>query len=417
MSLFKKPHQRGKHSASRAEGRNATKKPSDESLQHGSFEDKMAENMGYAPKPPKKSHRRTLLIAAIVLACIAVLIIFAVIGFLIWSKAPEVTDSGLKVQETAASASSAPVYVPIPEATATPAIIPEPTPEIRRLDDVYTLLVVGRDRVGMNTDTIMVVRMDCARKTVDIVSIPRDTLVNVPWAVKKVNSIYGMTDINGLVDGIENLIGFPVDNYVVVNTFVFQQIIDCIGGVYFDVPIYMYYDDPAQDLHIALNPGYQLLSGYQAEQVVRFRQNNDGSGYPTGDLGRIETQHAFFRSLAGQVLSLGNISNLPQMINIVLDNTDTDLTSGNIAFYAEEFLKMDSENICFYTMPYETVYILGGSYVSIQLQPWLDMINSCLNPYNVNVQEENLDVIIWSDQGIYSTTGNAPGMNTFYYYG
>lgn len=154
-----------------------------------------------------------------------------------------------------------------------------------RRENTYTILVVGRDRVGLNTDTIMVAMMDCDAGEINVVSIPRDTLVNVDWSVKKVNSIYGALGTEGLLDGISDLLGFRVDNYVIVNTYVFQALVDAIGGVYYDVPIYMYYDDPNQDLHISLAPGYQWLSGYQAEQVVRFRQNNDGTGYPDGDLG------------------------------------------------------------------------------------------------------------------------------------
>lgn len=278
------------------------------------------------------------------------------------------------------------------------------------------MLVVGRDRVGLNTDTIMVARFDCNNHTVNIVSIPRDTLVNVPWAVKKVNSVYGSAGIDGLITEIEDLVGFGIDSYAVVNTYVFQQIIDCIGGVYFDVPIYMYYDDPEQDLHISLSPGYQLLNGDQCEQVVRFRQNNDGTGYPNGDIGRIETQHAFLNALAKQVLQLGNISNLPQIISLVIDNTDTNLSSGNIAFYAQEFLKMRSEDINFYTLPYDSVYIRGGSYVSIQLEPWLDMINTYLNPFTVDVTAANLDVLGFDGTNFTSTTGKIPDIYTFYDY-
>ena len=333
---------------------------------------------------------------------------------------PAVVPSPAQVQPTAAqpAAPASPAgATAVPSAT--PTASPTPTPKeesAARKDDVYTLLIVGRDRVGLNTDTIMVARLDCENHRVNIVSIPRDTLVNVPWAVKKVNSVYGSAGIDGLVSEIEDLVGFGIDSYAVVNTYVFQQIIDCIGGVYFNVPIYMYYDDPDQDLHISLAPGYQLLNGYQCEQVVRFRQNYVGTGYPYGDLGRIETQHAFFDALATQVLQLGNISNLPQIISLIIDNTDTNLSSGNIAFYAQEFLKMRSDSISFYTIPYDTVYIRGGSYVSIQLEPWLDMINAYLNPFNVDVTAANLDVLCYDGQSFTSTTGNIPDFYSFYDY-
>ncbi len=373
-------------------------------------------------KPARKRNTRALTITLIVIAGILALLLLVLLAYSIWSTAPETDNSGLKTQETAspdATAASASPAGATPQPSATPTASPSPTPKEEsavRKDNVYTLLVVGRDRVGMNTDSIMVARFDCDNHTANIVSIPRDTLVNVPWAVKKVNSVYGSAGIDGLVSEIEDLVGFGIDSYAIVNTYVFQQIIDCIGGVYFDVPIYMYYDDPEQDLYISLAPGYQLLNGNQCEQVVRFRQNNDGTGYPNGDLGRIETQHAFFEALAKQVLQLGNISNLPQIISLVIDNTDTNLTSGNIAFYAQEFLKMRSEDINFYTLPYESVYIRGGSYVSIQLEPWLDMINTYLNPFTVDVTAANLDVLGFDGTNFTSTTGNIPDIYSFYDY-
>ena len=391
-----------------------------------SFDHRMETLSGNTPdrakKPSKKAKTRTLTVLLIVLACLLAVVLLALLAYTIWSEAPETGDSGLKTQTTATPEASAAPPSPagataVPSAT--PTASPSPTPKeesAARKDDVYTLLIVGRDRVGLNTDTIMVARLDCENHRVNIVSIPRDTLVNVPWAVKKVNSVYGSAGIDGLVSEIEDLVGFGIDSYAVVNTYVFQQIIDCIGGVYFNVPIYMYYDDPDQDLHISLAPGYQLLNGYQCEQVVRFRQNNDGTGYPNGDLGRIETQHAFFDALATQVLQLGNISNLPQIISLIIDNTDTNLSSGNIAFYAQEFLKMRSDSISFYTIPYDTVYIRGGSYVSIQLEPWLDMINTYLNPFNVDVTAANLDVLCYDGQSFTSTTGNIPDFYSFYDY-
>ena len=356
----------------------------------------------------KKKDRRKKIVL-IVVAALLLLILIAIASCTVFSKAPDVSDEGLIVQPTAVPELSVKT-TPEPVKTT-----PSPEP-VTRKKDVYTLLVVGRDRVGMNTDTIMVVSLDCAAHTANVVNIPRDTLVNVPWAVKKINSIYGAEEISGLLTGVENLVGFPIDNYVVINTYVFQAVIDCIGGVWFDVPIYMYYDDPDQDLHISINPGNQLLDGYHAEQVVRFRQNNDGTGYANGDLGRIETQQAFFKALAKQILSLGNIANLPELIDIVTGYTDTDLTAGNIAFYAEEFLKLQENGINFYTMPHENVYIRGGSYVSILLDEWLDMVNTYLNPFSTQVTPANVNIITWSDQGVSSTTGEAPGLDSFYDY-
>ena len=290
------------------------------------------------------------------------------------------------------------------------------TREHRRKPDTYTLLIAGRDRVGLNTDVIMAVRLDCRQRTLDVVSIPRDTLVNVPWAVKKANSIYGNLGAGGLKAGVEGLTGFPLDGWAVVNTNVFRAVIDCMGGIRYDVPIRMYYDDGGQDLHIHLEPGEQHLDGTQCEGVVRFRQNNDGTGYPDGDLGRIRAQHDFLKSAAGQLLKPGNIPRIPELIDILRENTDTDLTAGNLAFFARELLKLRGEDITFSTMPHDNVFIRGGSYVSVRTGEWLEMINERLNPYEEPVTDREVDLLTFSGGVLHATAGAAPGLSTFFDY-
>lgn len=335
-------------------------------------------------------------------------------------------------RNTAPSAAARTPNTPPPTPALTPANMertaapvtptPAPTGEAPRTDGelrrkgVYTVLVVGRDTVGLNTDTIMVARLDRPARRLDVVSLPRDTLVNVPWSVKKVNSLYGFRGLDGLLQGISGLIGFPVDNYAIVNTEAFREMIDAVGGVWYDVPRPMHYDDAAQDLHISLSPGYQRLTGAQSEQLVRFRQNNNGTGYADGDLGRIELQHSFLACAARQILSLGNITAWPSLGRIVAENTDTDLTLGNMAFYARALQSLDAENVHFYTAPHDLVDIRGGSYVSLRRDEWLAMINECLDPFTVPVTAENLDLLTWEGGGLRSTRGNAPGLWTFFDY-
>lgn len=311
---------------------------------------------------------------------------------------------------TAAAAATVAPVSPTPEGDA-----PETSGTARR-PGVYTLLVAGRDSVGLNTDTLMVARLDSREGTLHVVSIPRDTLVNVSWSVKKVNSIYGMLGLQGLLDGVAGLIGFPVDGYVIINNSAFREIIDCVGGIWFDVPMDMHYDDAAQGLHISLSAGYQHLTGEQCEGLVRFRQNSNGTGYADGDLGRIEVQHAFLAAAAEQLLSPGNLFSVPELVGILSENTDTDLTAGNIAFFLRELLKLDGGDVTFHTAPHDLAEIRGGSYVSLRLGEWLEMINTCLNPFTENVSEENLDVLVYDYRGFYSTRGSVPPLWSFFDY-
>ncbi|MGI6012936.1 MAG: LCP family protein [Oscillospiraceae bacterium] len=283
-----------------------------------------------------------------------------------------------------------------------------------RKNGVYTFLIVGMDQASGSTDTILVGALDTKNETLNVVSIPRDTLVNVSWSVKKINSVYGSTDgINGLMDELENIMGFRIDSYGVVNLEAFEKIVDTIGGVYYDVPVDMQYYDPTQDLDINIAAGEQWLSGEKALQVVRYR-----AGYADGDIGRIGTQQDFLMTVAKQMLSIGNIPNLPALAQIYTEYVDTNLTTSNVIWYAKEFLKLDSEDITFQTLPGNyNDSINGGSYVSIYIDEWIALVNSCLNPYNEEVTVENLDILTRNSAGgLYATSGTIQGEGNFYNY-
>jgi LCP family protein required for cell wall assembly len=356
--------------------------------------------------------RRRRKIAA-VLACVALLGAGAYAGLEIWSRPPEVNTEGPTVQ-------SVPSAAPTHAAAATPAPTPDPTPADGRKPGTYTFLAFGKDQVALNTDTIMVGKLDLSEGRLDIVSIPRDTLANVKWGVKRINAVYanagenGKGSVEGLMDAIEDILGYPPDNYILINLEAFKEMVDAVGGISYDVPRDMFYDAPDQNLHIAIRKGPQRLNGEDALNVVRFRVGNQGTGYPNGDIGRIETQHGFLLAAARQMLSLGNIPNLPALIRIIVDNVETDLTESNLVFYAQEFLKLDEENIRFHTLPTDLVSIRGGSYVSIRLEEWLEMVNAYLNPFTQEISEKNVNILTTKNGWSFaSTTGSAPSVESF----
>ena len=356
------------------------------------------------------------MLAAFIAAGSAYIFILAALG---WVRPPARAAAAPTPPDPAALSASAPAVTPgpaLPTAAPTPeGAAPETGAGLRR-PGAYTVLIVGRDSVGLNTDVIMIARLDREEKTLDIVSIPRDTLVNVPWGVKKVNSIYGNLGTEGLLDGVAGLLGFPVDNYVIVNTAAFREIVDCVGGIWYDVPRAMRYDDGAQGLHIALSPGYQHLNGEQCEGLVRFRRNNDGTGYADGDMGRIELQHDFLAAAAEQMLSLGNITALPELMRIISGNTETDLTAGNIVFYIRELLSLPGDGVRFATAPHDLVEIRGGSYVSLRPDEWLSMINERLDPFTVPIGLDSLRVLTCGPGGLSSTSGDVPALWSFFDY-
>jgi len=138
--------------------------------------------------------------------------------------------------------------------------------------------------------------------------------------------------------------------------------VDAVGGIPMDVPIDMDYDDNEQDLHIKLKKGYQVLDGKKAEQFIRFRKNNDGSGYPLGDVQRIEAQQTFIKAAVEQVLKPSTLLKLPELISLGLESVKTDMTLGEILKYVDDVKNFDKNNLRIETLPGEGQYIGPTSY-------------------------------------------------------
>ncbi|MGN1002233.1 MAG: LCP family protein [Oscillospiraceae bacterium] len=360
-----------------------------------------------------KKHR----IVLVVPGCILLAILLVVIIYAIWEEPPEQVLDGPPVFTTErpwATASPAPAEDPEePEPT------PEPTEAVsKRNENCYTFLVVVNDQIGANTDAMLVGKLDVASGELNIVNLPRDTLVNVSWGVKKLNTVLVnvKNDPEQFVNKITDLLGFKVDCYAVVDLKTVEEVVDCIGGVSYYVPRDMDYDDPSQDFSIHITKGYHWLNGEDAVKVLRFRVGNDGTGYVNGDLGRIATQQDFLLTLADQLLSLGNIPNLNALIDIIQKNVDTNMTANNLAFFAREFLFLDKEKITFHTLPGDGISIRGGSYYEVRTDEWIEMVNTYLNPYYEDITRDNLDILDYvnSTIGAVSTTGETVGNEYFY---
>lgn len=257
-----------------------------------------------------------------------------------------------------------------------------------------TLAVFGVDKEGYRTDVIFVINYNSKTNKAKVVSVPRDT--KVEWTKtqqQKLQEYKGtsistsklneMTSYGGIehirdftIDGIENILGVDIDNYVIVTTDAFRQIVDAIGGVEVDVPVLdgegLHYDDNAQDLHIHLDPGIQMLDGDQAEGLVRFRK-----GYAEGDVGRIKTQQIFLKSFAEKVLSAGTLSKLPQIVPIIFSSVKTDMSLTEIPQYYSHLKKFDLTNLSFNIIPGEAKHESSKWYFipnTDEMKPFVDEV-------------------------------------------
>lgn len=255
----------------------------------------------------------------------------------------------------------------------------------------YNILLYGVDNDAGGSDTNMLMRFDAVNKTVDVVSLPRDTLMSNGH---KLNSSYNNGGTEKLRSNIEDMLGVPVDFYVSVDLKGFITLIDQIDGVDFDVPEDMDYDDPYQDLHIHFKKGLQHLNGQQAMEVVRFRHNNDNTGYGgQQDLGRIGTQQAFLKTVAQKLMKLENV---PAMAETFLKYVKTDLTLGNLIWLANQALSMGGmDAISFVTLPGDGAgWYKGMSVYALDPEQVLEMTNSMLNPYATDITADDQNILV-----------------------
>lgn len=341
---------------------------------------------GKKKKMSAKGKRRT---AILILGAIIAIVLFALMLMEIFIKPPDVSVKEPQDQKVTAMSEDE-KYADLEEP-----FIADSAKE--RKKDFYTFLVCGTDNDGTRTDTMIVVSYDVVNQKVNMVNVPRDTISNVKRKIKKINAGF-----NGgpekLKEEMQMLLGIPIDRYVIIDFNGFEKLIDLVGGVEFNVPTYMVWDDPTQDLHIFLEPGLQQLTGEKAIQLVRFRQNNPGvkGGYAQGDIDRIKMQQEFLQTVAKKILSPSNLLKVGDMGSAILSNTKTDMNLSEILWFGMRAMKMDFSSIAMTTLPGHDAYVWEADYGHMQSyffpeeQKILDLVNSSLNPYVEQITKLNL---------------------------
>jgi LCP family protein required for cell wall assembly len=260
----------------------------------------------------------------------------------------------------------------------------------QRRDQTYTFLLTCPDQASGNADSIMVVTYDVPNQKVGMLSIPRDTLVKKKNP--KINSSLA-GGIDNLVDVVSDLVGFPIDFYIELNLDAFVELVDEVGGVDFDVPVEMYYNDPEQDLNIFYQPGMQHLTGQQALEVCRFRHNADGTGYPLGDVQRAETARNMMITVAQKLMS--NVSKVNRFVSIINENTETNLTLSDLAWFAGKAINLNlSTGVSGNGLPGDGNVSYNGTKYCYELYPEesLAMINELVNPYTTDLTLDDVNI-------------------------
>ena len=286
---------------------------------------------------------------------------------------------------------------------------PDENTFLNHRDNVYTFLLAGLDDASSTTDTLLLVTYDVEGGALNLLSIPRDTAVDVPWESKKIGSVYSSAlpggGIDSLMQQVQGLTGIYPDYYFVVDADTVAQVVDALGGVWFDVPFALDYDDPYQDLHIHQEAGYRLLSGEDAAEIIRWRRNSDGSG--GNDItDRIPLQQAFFQALIEQSLELEEWSQIMELAGVLAENVTTDLPASQLLWFAQKAMDIDKESICFYTLPGTLSNARVAEDSSMQTlflaspDETAELVNESFNPYTYSILPSSLYRMTVDENGI-----------------
>ena len=251
----------------------------------------------------------------------------------------------------------------------------------KNLSEIKVLILgVSTDLDSQLTDTIMVASYNPNTQKANLLSIPRDSYTGKNTAKAtaslKINALYNIEKTpEKTLKAVNEITGLDIKYYVVVKTEALIQLVDAIGGVEFNVPIDMKYDDPTQDLHIDLKAGTQKLDGEKAEQVLRFRHSNPDkitgqmstypSEYGNDDFGRMRTQRDFISALLKQTLKPENIFKLGEILEIAHKNVETNLELSYIKDYIPYAVEFNTDNLQTATLPGTTPDMKDTNNVSI----------------------------------------------------
>lgn len=191
------------------------------------------------------------------------------------------------------------------------------------------------------TDAMMLASFDPDENEVALVSMPRDTMVQIPGhrGYDKINAAYAYGGVMLAKQTVANLLRVPIHYYVLVDWRAFKESIDLIGGVDLYVDKDMYYEDPYADLVIDIKHGYQHLNGELAGQYVRFRKDE------LGDIGRVQRQQKFMMALAAQIFNVDTVTKIPALFSTVDRHVETDMDTMTIVKAANSFKLFGDQNL------------------------------------------------------------------------
>jgi LCP family protein required for cell wall assembly len=213
----------------------------------------------------------------------------------------------------------------------------------KKEEEPFAFLLFGISEASP-PDTFILALIDVELQKVQLISVPRDSYVDIPGYRKdKINSAYSKGGASLLRKTLENWLGVKIAGYASINYQGFIDLVNIIDGLNVNVSRDMQYDDPVNGTHINIKKGQQVLDGQKALDFVRFRQSNDGNH--ASDYDRMERQQTALKILADKLISIKSLSRYQEILNILSSNIKTTLTVEEINLLIRKFYSFDTKNL------------------------------------------------------------------------
>lgn len=195
--------------------------------------------------------------------------------------------------------------------------------------------------VGTRTDTIILMNIDPKTKTVNAISIPRDSKVYLPdgMGTQKINAAHAIGGIKMTVKTIEDTLGVKIDRYIMFHDEGVKEVVKALGGVDIYIEKNMHYDDYAGKLHINFKKGKHRLTDKDVVEYLRFRHDANG------DIGRTKRQQWFLRGLLADLKKPETVVKIPKIVSVTSKYVKTDMTPYEMTQYAALATHFDMDNI------------------------------------------------------------------------
>lgn len=248
------------------------------------------------------------------------------------------------------------------------------------------------EQVEKRSDVLLLLQYNPLKNKVNLVSIPRDTWITLKGKKDRINGAYAIGGAGYSISAVEELLGLKINYYISMDLEGFKNIVEGIGGVNITIPRNMNYDNELENLHVSFKKGEELcLKGESSEAFIKWRKNDDGTGFAVEELGRISNQQLLIKAFWEKLNSPAVILKLPNTIKTSIQHITTNLDAKTLLKYCSLFIRMNKGSFNYYALKGETTYTSNISYFLYQEEKNAELLAE-LGVDPTNIKDSNAPV-------------------------